>query len=98
MSPEFESNAQTLFATEDLVDERVQKELISLDEILNMNYYPKYLNATFLTDDTLIYKDEFNNLIRATINNQTLDKRIWVKNISFVSKSILQRKENLKSG
>lgn len=50
-----------------------------------MNYYPKYLNATFLTDDVLIYKDEFNNLMRATINNQTLDKSIWVKNISFVS-------------
>lgn len=50
-----------------------------------MNYYPRYLNATFLTDDVLIYKDEYNNLIRATIDNQTLDKSIWVKNISFVS-------------
>ena len=49
-----------------------------------MNYYPKSFNGSFLTDDVLIYKDEYNNLIHATIDNQTLDKKIWVKNISFV--------------
>lgn len=50
-----------------------------------MNYYPKTFNGSFLKDNVLIYKDEFNNLIQATIDNQTLNKDIWVKNISFVS-------------
>ena len=71
------------------MEEQPRKELITLDEIIHMNYYPKFLNATFLTDDVLIYKDEFNNLIHATIENQTLNQKIWVKNISFVSLSSL---------
>lgn len=70
---------------EDLVDEKKAKELITLDEILNMHFYPRHLNASFLSDNVLIYKDEYNNIIHATIDNQTLDKKIWVKNISFVS-------------
>jgi hypothetical protein len=50
-----------------------------------MNYYPKMFNGSFLNDSVLMFKDEYSNLVHASIHNQGLNKKVWVKNITFVS-------------
>lgn len=66
------------------MDEQPKKELISLDEIINMNFYPKAFNGSFLNDTTLMFKDEFHNLVTFQIGDKDFNRRILVKNITFV--------------
>jgi len=90
-SPSFLSSTDVLTrdAIHSLVDFRQQtrKEKIVLDEIIYGIFAPRTFNGTWLSDDELLYRDAFGNLVLMNVSepDQEQQSKLLVSNYTLVS-------------
>ena len=82
------SSTSTLTLLESSVEfgQQTRKEKITLDDIIYGIFAPRTFNGSWITDDELLYRDSFGNLVVMNVSAPPYQEpKILVSNYTFVS-------------